>query len=83
MRDLRIHGMVQDQRLVVTARTSTGAIVSGSVDKDPLDGDGLFRWVVKGTGTPSSLHGSCLLASGTEDGYLRAVEALSNAIAAL
>ena len=81
MRDLRIHGMVQDQRLVVTARTSTGAIVSGSVDKDPLDGDGLFRWVVEGT--PSSLHGSCLLASGTEDGYLRAVEALSNAIAAL
>lgn len=81
MRDIRIHGMIQDQRLVVTARISTGAIVSGRVDKDPPDGDGLFRWVVEGA--PSSLHGSCLLASGTEEGYLGAVGALGNALAKL
>lgn len=81
MRDLRIHGLLHNERMRVTARTSTGAIVSGLVERDPPDGDGLFRWEVEGT--PTTGHGALLLASGTAPDYLGAVEALGNALAAL
>lgn len=79
MRDLRIHGLLHNERMRVTARISTGAIVSGLVEKDP--GDGVFRWEVEAT--PASGHGVLLLASGATPDYLGAVGALGNALAKL
>lgn len=79
MRDLRIHGLLHNESLTITARVSSGKFVAGEVRKDPTNADAPFGWGV--FGLPARFaEDRPVLAHGRTADYLKAIECLSAAI---
>lgn len=75
MRSLRIHGMLCNESIDVTAITKDNKIAKGSVGKSP----NRFTWTLSFQDPVT--HNEYIIGSGVCETYLSAVEALGNHLA--